>query len=98
MPHTCKPHTAPPPNPVDLFQRMVLIRTFEMTMEDEARAGRLPGTFHSSAGQEAVAVGACSNLSVNDLVVSNHRGHGHFLAKGGDVFRMMAELYGREAG
>lgn len=85
-------------NPIELFHRMVLIRTFEMTMEDEARAGRLPGTFHSSAGQEAVAVGACANLKTEDLVVSNHRGHGHFLAKGGDVFRMMAELYGREAG
>ncbi len=91
-------HSPPPPNLFELFERMVLIRTFETMMEDEARAGRLPGTFHSSAGQEAVAVGACGCLRNNDLVISNHRGHGHFLAKGGDVFRMMAELYGREAG
>ena len=91
-------HSPPPPNLTELFERMVLIRTFETMMEDEARAGRLPGTFHSSAGQEAVAVGACGCLRNNDLVISNHRGHGHFLAKGGDVFRMMAELYGREAG
>jgi 2-oxoisovalerate dehydrogenase E1 component len=81
-----------------LFEKMVLIRAFETMMEDEARAGRLPGTFHSSAGQEAVAVGACASLTVEDLVVSNHRGHGHFLAKGGDLFGIMAELYGREAG
>ena len=88
----------PPPSTLELFERMVLIRTFEMTMEDEARAGRLPGTFHSSAGQEAVAVGACASLEREDLVVSNHRGHGHFLAKGGDMRRIMAELYGREEG
>ena len=81
-----------------LYERMVLIRTFETVMEEEARAGRLPGTFHSSAGQEAVAVGACASLTHDDLIVSNHRGHGHFLAKGGDVFRIMAELFGREEG
>ena len=86
------------PSALELYERLVLVRNFEMTMEDEARAGRLPGTFHSSAGQEAVAVGACTSLTRDDLVVSNHRGHGHFLAKGGDVFRIMAELYGREAG
>ena len=84
--------------PIELFERMVLIRAFETMMEDEARAGRLPGTFHSSAGQEAVAVGACACLTRDDLVVSNHRGHGHFLAKGGELFRIMAELYGREEG
>jgi pyruvate/2-oxoglutarate/acetoin dehydrogenase E1 component/TPP-dependent pyruvate/acetoin dehydrogenase alpha subunit len=77
---------------------MFLIRTFETLMEEEARAGRLPGTFHSSLGQEAVAAGICACLQAEDLVVSNHRGHGHFLAKGGDPFRMMAELYGRAEG
>lgn len=81
-----------------LYERMVSIRTFETLMEEEAAAGRLPGTFHSSIGQEAVAVGGCACLTHDDLVVSNHRGHGHFLAKGGDPFRIMAELYGREAG
>lgn len=86
------------PPPVVLYERMVLIREFETVMEEEAQAGRLPGTFHSSVGQEAVAVGACAALTHDDLVVSNHRGHGHFLAKGGDVFRMMAELFGKEQG
>lgn len=98
MSETASPHPPPHANPLALFERMVLIRTFETMMEDEARAGRLPGTFHSSAGQEAVAVGACSCLTNDDLVVSNHRGHGHFLAKGGDLFRIMAELYGRGEG
>lgn len=86
-----------PPHIV-LYERMVLIREFETVMEEEARAGRLPGTFHSSLGQEAVAVGACASLTHDDLVVSNHRGHGHFIAKGGDVYRIMAELFGREEG
>jgi 2-oxoisovalerate dehydrogenase E1 component len=86
------------PHPLHLFEQMFTIRTFETVMEDESKAGRLPGTFHSSAGQEAVAVGACSNLTHDDLIVSNHRGHGHFIAKGGDVFKIMAELHGREAG
>ena len=94
-----QPFALPPePGPLVLYERLLLIRTYETVMEEEARAGRLPGTFHSSLGQEAVAVGACSCLSAGDLVVSNHRGHGHFLAKGGDVFRMMAELFGREEG
>ncbi|HYF49167.1 MAG TPA: dehydrogenase E1 component subunit alpha/beta [Planctomycetota bacterium] len=86
------------PPPAILYERMLTIRLFETLMEEEAKAGRLPGTFHSSVGQEAVAVGVCASLTHDDLVVSNHRGHGHFIAKGGDVFRIMAELYGREAG
>ncbi|MCZ7648391.1 MAG: dehydrogenase E1 component subunit alpha/beta [Planctomycetota bacterium] len=88
----------PLPPPLRLFERMYTIRAFETRMEGESKAGRLPGTFHSSVGQEAVAVGACASLRETDLVVSTHRGHGHFLAKGGDVFRLMAELYGREEG
>ncbi len=86
------------PDNLVLYERMVQIRTFETVMEEESKAGRLPGTFHSSVGQEAVAVGVCASLTHDDLIVSNHRGHGHFLAKGGDVVRIMAELYGREAG
>jgi 2-oxoisovalerate dehydrogenase E1 component len=95
-PPSFAPH--PPPAPLELYRRMCLIRAFETAMEAEAAAGRLPGTFHSSVGQEAVAVGVCAALKREDLVVSNHRGHGHFIAKGGDIFRMMAELFGREEG
>ncbi|MCK6471471.1 MAG: dehydrogenase E1 component subunit alpha/beta [Planctomycetes bacterium] len=88
----------PLPPPLALYERMATIRAFESTMEVESKAGRLPGTFHSSVGQEAVAVGACASLTDGDQIVSNHRGHGHFLAKGGDVYRVMAELYGRADG
>jgi 2-oxoisovalerate dehydrogenase E1 component len=86
------------PAGIVLYEQMLTIRTFETVMEEEAKAGRLPGTFHSSAGQEAVAVGACASLTHDDLIVSNHRGHGHFIAKGGDLVRIMAELFGREIG
>jgi pyruvate/2-oxoglutarate/acetoin dehydrogenase E1 component/TPP-dependent pyruvate/acetoin dehydrogenase alpha subunit len=77
---------------------MFLIREFETVMEADARAGKLPGTFHSSVGQEAVAVGVCAALRQNDLIVSTHRGHGHYLAKGGDPLKLAAELYGLDAG
>jgi 2-oxoisovalerate dehydrogenase E1 component len=86
------------PPGIMLYEQMLTIRTFESVMEEESKAGRLGGTFHSSVGQEAVAVGACASLTHDDLIVSNHRGHGHFIAKGGDVVRIMAELFGREAG
>ena len=86
------------PSPLYLLEQMVTIRMFETVMEEESKAGRLPGTFHSSAGQEAVAVGACASLTHDDLIISNHRGHGHFIAKGGDIVRIMAELYGKEHG
>ncbi|MCW8132081.1 MAG: dehydrogenase E1 component subunit alpha/beta [Planctomycetota bacterium] len=88
----------PLPTPLQLYERLYTVRAFESIMEDESKAGRLPGTFHSSVGQEAVAVGVCANLTNADLVVSNHRGHGHFLAKGGDIYKIMAELFGREDG
>lgn len=88
----------PLPTPLQLYERLYTVRAFESIMEEESKGGRLPGTFHSSVGQEAVAVGVCANLTKDDLVVSNHRGHGHFLAKGGDLYRIMAELFGKEDG
>ena len=56
------------------------------------------GPLHLSTGQEAVAAGVCANLTPEDLLTSTHRGHGHTLAKGADVNRMMAELFGRATG
>jgi pyruvate dehydrogenase E1 component alpha subunit len=53
---------------------------------------------HLSIGQEAIAVGICSRLSRDDYVLSNHRSHGHYLAKGGDLKKMLAEIYGKETG
>src|SRR5262249_15674698 len=60
--------------------------------------GIVKGTAHSYVGQEAVATGACANLREDDFIVSNHRGHGHTIAKGARMDRMMAELMGRQDG
>src|SRR2546428_10590336 len=61
-------------------------------------AGKIYGAVHPYVGQEAVAVGVCAQLSVTDRVTSTHRGHGHCIAKGADIRRMMAELFGRVDG
>jgi len=58
----------------------------------------MPGFVHLYLGQEAVAVGACAGLNDDDYITSTHRGHGHIIAKGGDLKRMMAELYGKATG
>ena len=85
-------------NLVESYRLMLLIRRFEETIEDLFARGQVRGTTHASCGQEAVAVGACNALRPDDYVTSTHRGHGHFMARGADVRRMMAELFGREAG
>jgi TPP-dependent pyruvate/acetoin dehydrogenase alpha subunit len=81
-----------------LYQRMVTIRKFEETVYEVYSRGIMPGLAHLYTGMEAVAVGVCSNLSVEDNITSTHRGHGHLLAKGGDPRRMFAELLGKESG
>jgi TPP-dependent pyruvate/acetoin dehydrogenase alpha subunit len=82
----------------ELYRQMVVIRRFEEQVEAAHRDGRLYGPFHSSVGQEAVAVGACAALRPVDVVTSTHRGHGHVIAKGADLGRMCAELWGRATG
>jgi len=82
----------------DLFRTMVRIRTFEETALEAHKAGEIPGPLHVSIGQEAVASGICTNLRRDDRLTSNHRGHGHVLAKGADPNRMALELFGREGG
>jgi acetoin:2,6-dichlorophenolindophenol oxidoreductase subunit alpha len=82
----------------ELYRQMVVIRRFEEQVEAAHRDGRLYGPFHSSVGQEAVAVGACAALRPADVVTSTHRGHGHVIAKGADLRRMCAELWGRATG
>jgi TPP-dependent pyruvate/acetoin dehydrogenase alpha subunit len=77
---------------------MLLIRLFETRVNDLFVAGELKGTSHLSVGMEATAVGAAAALAHDDYVASNHRGHGHFLARGGDPHRIMAELFGKETG
>lgn len=83
---------------VPLLRRMQLIRAFEEQVRNLYTGGVIPGLVHLCAGQEAVAVGVCSLLGPDDMIASNHRGHGHCLAKGADVTRLMAEVLGRRTG
>ncbi|MEA2929180.1 MAG: acetoin:2,6-dichlorophenolindophenol oxidoreductase subunit alpha [Hyphomicrobiales bacterium] len=82
----------------DLYATMARIRAFEETALAAHKAGEIPGPLHVSIGQEGVAAGICMNLRTEDRITSNHRGHGHALAKGADPKRMMAELFGRANG
>lgn len=83
---------------IGYLHTMILIRHFEELALQLFSQGRLVGACHVCVGQEATAVGTCCLLQRDDYVVSHHRGHGHLIAKGGDVKRMMAELFGRETG
>ncbi len=83
---------------LSLYRRMLLIRRFEERTGELFAQGRLPGFVHLYIGEEAVAVGVCSVLRNDDYITSTHRGHGHVIAKGGDVSRMMAEIYGKSTG
>lgn len=77
---------------------MLTIRRFEEKVDELFASGVIKGTSHLYAGQEAVAVGVCSLLDNEDLVTSTHRGHGHFIAKGGKPAALMAELFGKATG
>ena len=80
------------------YRLMWRIRKFEERLDRVFSQGLLDGTSHLAAGQEACAVGATAALQPGDQVVSTHRGHGHLIALGGDIRRMMAELMGKSAG
>ena len=82
----------------DIYRKMVAIRAFEEKVEELFAAGELPGFVHLYIGQEACAVGVCANLEPQDYITSTHRGHGHCIAKGGKLDRMMAELYAKKTG
>ena len=83
---------------LEMLRSMQIIRRFEERASDDYQAGAIYGVVHCYIGEEAVAVGVCSALNRDDQIISTHRGHGHCLAKGADLNRMMAELYGRQAG
>lgn len=83
---------------VQMLRTMILIREFDERAIRLRVAGKIYGAVHPYVGQEAVAVGVCSQLAVTDRVTSTHRGHGHCIAKGADIRRMMAELFGRVDG
>ena len=78
--------------------RRHLIRQFEEAAEQSYMRGLVHGTMHLSIGQEASAVGAILPLRPDDYILSTHRGHGHCIAKGADVARMLAEFFGKETG
>jgi 2-oxoisovalerate dehydrogenase E1 component len=83
---------------LEAFRRMTLIRVFEERVSELYRNSEVPGFVHLSIGQEATAVGACWPLAVTDVITSNHRGHGHCLAKGLAPEPMLAELLARVTG
>ena len=83
---------------IGAYRRMRTIRMFEDRLHDEIKTGEIPGFTHLYAGQEAVAVGICDQLTIEDMIVSTHRGHGHCIAKGCDVKGMMQEIFGRAGG
>ena len=83
---------------VEALRIMIRIREFEEMCRRLFARGRLPGFVHLYIGQEAVATGACLALRDDDQITSNHRGHGHVIAKGGDPARMFAELLGKADG
>ena len=88
--------------PVDLlwylYRKMVEVRQFEERVLDLYTRGLMPGLAHLYIGEEGVAAGACAAIRGDDYITSTHRGHGHCLAKGARLDRMMAEILGREAG
>ena len=80
------------------YRQMKIIREFEERLHTEIATGEVAGFTHLYCGQEAVAVGVCEHLTVEDKIVSTHRGHGHCLAKGCDVDGMMKEIWGSREG
>jgi len=81
-----------------MYQKMVEIRKFDLKVDELFKKNMIWGTCHLYVGEEATAVGACAALKSDDYITSTHRGHGHCIAKGADIKRMMAELLGKETG
>jgi len=81
-----------------MYRRMRRIRTFEDRAEEVHRNGEIPGTCHTSQGQEGEIVGACMALRLDDYMVGNHRSHGHPIGKGAKLDGLMAELLARKTG
>jgi TPP-dependent pyruvate/acetoin dehydrogenase alpha subunit len=82
----------------ELYKKMYLVRSFENRLLDLFSQGKLNGTTHTYSGQEAIAASVISNLTKDDIVFSNHRGHGHYLIKENDPKGLLAEIMGKEGG
>ena len=80
------------------YRKMVTIRQFETLAGELFAASKIPGFIHLSIGQEASAVGVCSCLRADDYLTTTHRGHGHMIAKGAELKKMVAELFGKKTG
>src|SRR5262245_24383774 len=83
---------------VEMLRKMIMIREFDLLAIELRKAKKIYGALHPYVGEEAVAVGVCAALAPSDRITSTHRGHGHCIAKGADINRMMAELFGRVDG
>lgn len=83
---------------LEAYKKMTLIRMAEQEIADLYLKNKIMSFVHFCVGQEAVAVGVCDALEKNDRVLGNHRSHGHYLAKGGDLKKMICELLGKEEG
>ena len=83
---------------LNLYRMMLKIRLCEESLVDPIRKGEVKCPVHLYSGEEAVATGVCAALSESDYVFGNHRSHGHYLAKGGDLNSLIAEIYGKETG
>ncbi|HSW40285.1 MAG TPA: thiamine pyrophosphate-dependent dehydrogenase E1 component subunit alpha [Acidobacteriota bacterium] len=80
------------------YRIMREIRDFEERLHVEFATGKIPGFVHLYAGEEAVATAVCMHLTDEDRISSTHRGHGHCIAKGADMKKMMAEIHGKKTG
>lgn len=83
---------------ITFYKKMLTIRRFEEKVSKLFSNGKIPGFIHLCIGQEATAVGVCENLNEEDYITSTHRGHGHCIAKGADIKKVMAELFGKKTG
>jgi Pyruvate/2-oxoglutarate dehydrogenase complex, dehydrogenase (E1) component, eukaryotic type, alpha subunit len=83
---------------VSLYKKILRIRKIELKISQEYSKGNMRCPVHLSIGQEAPAVGICSNLNFDDQLLSSHRSHAHYLAKGGNLKKMISEIYGKITG
>jgi len=80
------------------YRTMMMIRKFELCVEEKFLGGEIPGFLHVYIGEEAIATGVMANMTNKDYIESTHRGHGHTVAKGANLKNMMAEIFGRKTG
>ncbi len=83
---------------IDIYDKMLKIRAFENMAKDNFAEGKIPGFVHLYIGEEAISSAVCENLTDADYITSTHRGHGHIIAKGGELKYMTAELFGKATG